>query len=116
LEQAYSPNSHASSHFGISTALSFRVRLIEEINCEIRSRRWREIVSVVHTYNDSWIEANKVVYDYMKEGIRNPDGAHEIISSLRMGMPPGHMKKRAKGENAAQAATVDNGGRQAQGK
>jgi hypothetical protein len=49
----------------------------------------------------------------MKEGIRNPDGAHEIISLPRIGMPPGHMKKRAKGENAAQAGS---GGRQAQSK
>jgi hypothetical protein len=73
----------------------------------------REFVSVVHTYSDSWIEASKVVYDYMKEGIRNPDGAHEIISLPRIGMPPGHMKKRAKGENAAQAGS---GGRQAQSK
>jgi len=28
----------------------------------------REIVSVSHTYSDSWIEGIKVVYDYMIEG------------------------------------------------
>jgi acetoacetate decarboxylase len=28
----------------------------------------REIVSVSHTYSDSWIEDTKIVYDYMKEG------------------------------------------------
>jgi acetoacetate decarboxylase len=28
----------------------------------------RKIVSVSHTYSDSWIEDTKVVYDYMKEG------------------------------------------------
>lgn len=33
----------------------------------------REIVSVAHTYTDSWIGTSEVVYDYMSEAFRSPD-------------------------------------------